>query len=289
MSSTAAEVSPKDFFMRLLAMVTLYIFVVSFIDILYQYINGAFPDPLLDNFSFSILSLRWDIASFIVTFPVFLYTTKWLNQECRLYPEKLNLKSRKWLINSTLFLAALIIMCDLGTLLYYFLGAEVTVRFLLKVLVLLLVVGLVFYYYLRDLKQKWTAVQLKGLFWIVVVIAAVVIGYSIYKTQKPFLDINKQPIAYCKAKTLAVTADEDKVIQQLVRGYAIKNGCEIGSNCLNKWRNKDVTKFSIAWSSSCVGAFEGGSTFQCSYDNQQTCCWPLGYAYGKICSPTSSR
>lgn len=287
-----AENSSKDFFMRLLAVIALYTCASNFIGLVDQYINSLFPSPW--DYGYLIISLRWHIASFVIAFPVFLYTTIALNKECRLHPEKLNLKSRKWLINFTLFLAVVIILCDLGSLLYYFLGGEVTIRFLLKSFVLLLIMGVIFYYYLRDMKQQWTAPQLQKLLWAVVVIAIVVVAYGVYRIEKPFIyfaSTSNATIPYCQAKTLPVSPDEDKVIQQVVKGFAVHQGCDAGNNCLNKWNDHGVTKFSIAWTAVCPGGGDGGngSTFQCSYTNNQTCCWPLGFGAGRICSPAMSN
>jgi hypothetical protein len=280
------ESTAKDFFMRLLAIIALYICASSFIDMCYQYINAYFPDEMDRYF---IFSLRWDIASFIVSFPVYLYTTIWSHRECKQHPEKLNLKSRKWLINLTLFFAALVVMGDLGTLIYYFLGNPLTLRFLLKVLVLLIVAGFIFYYYLRDLKCRWTAAQSKILFWFVLIIGILVVGCSIYKIEKPiFLLSSRTPIPYCQWKTLPVTADEDKVIQQLVKGFATRNSCYPGNNCLNKWNDHGVTKFSIAWDGLCSAGGDGGhgSTFQCRYIGKNVCCSVLGWGYKEVCLTT---
>ncbi len=68
---------------------------------------------------------------------------------------------------------------DLVTLVYNFLGVDLTTRFVLKVLVVLLVAGTVFGYYLWDLRKKYTAKQLKVLVLAVslTVLASVVGGF----------------------------------------------------------------------------------------------------------------
>ena len=281
--------SAKDFFIRLLSIIALYLFASSFISILYDGINAYFPDAW-DRYSSSLASLRWELACAIVTFPVYLYTMCWLNRECKQHPEKLELKSRKWFISFTLFVAALIMMSDLGALIYHFLGNQLTARFLLKVLVLFLVTGTIFYYYLYDLKQGWTAKQERNLFWSVLIIVVLVLGYSVYKVEKPIFLASSHSIPYCATNTLSTTPEEDKIIQQTVKRFAAQQGCNIGNNCLIKWNDRGATKFSIPWSSTCsafgIGDNGNGSTFQCDYssNNKSVCCWPLGFTYQKMCT-----
>jgi hypothetical protein len=60
---------------------------------------------------------------------------------------------RRWLTYLTLFVAAVVLIVDLITLVDNVLGGEVTVRFVLKVLVAGLIAGTIFGYYLWDLRR----------------------------------------------------------------------------------------------------------------------------------------
>lgn len=151
------KMSPKDFFLYIGAMVTLYISVFSLLALLFQYIEVLFPDQLdfyRDPYSSGI---RFQIASLIVIFPVYLFITRMLNRELKNTPEKKELGIRKWLIYLTLFIAGATVLIDLIVLLNTFLGGELTTRFVLKVLAVLAVVGNVFSYYFFDLKGRWEA------------------------------------------------------------------------------------------------------------------------------------
>jgi hypothetical protein len=99
--------------------------------------------------------MRGFLASLIVIFPLYIFLTRLLNQDVRRNPEKKDLKVRKWLIYLTLFVAGVTIVIDLIALLNAFLGGELTTRFLLKALVVLLVIGGLFSYYVADLRGKW--------------------------------------------------------------------------------------------------------------------------------------
>lgn len=151
------KTSPKDIFLHLLAILTLYASAIAFITLIFQYINLSLPDPLETQRGFGLQSafqgIRWSIASLIVIFPVYLFSSWHLNKGYAKLPEKRNLRIRKWLIYFTLFAAALIIIGDLVALIFNLLGGELTARFLLKVLTIFFVAGSVFYYYLWDLRR----------------------------------------------------------------------------------------------------------------------------------------
>ncbi|MDP3999222.1 MAG: DUF5671 domain-containing protein [bacterium] len=154
---TEQKTSPKDIFLHLLAIITLYASAGSFIALIFQYINIFFPDPLEFN-SYALTaaysSIRFSIASLIVIFPLYIWTSWHLNKSYQANPSKRNLKIRKWLVYFTLFAAALIIAGDLVALINNLLGGELTWRFVLKVATILLVSGSVFGYYFVDLRKN---------------------------------------------------------------------------------------------------------------------------------------
>ncbi len=156
-SQSGLGTGPKDVFLHLLAILTLYASAIAFISLIFQYINVLLPDPLEMQGSYAYASsyqaIRWAIASLIVIFPVYIFSVWYLNKNYIVSPEKRNLRIRKWLIYFTLFAAALIIIGDLVALIFNLLGGELTTRFLLKVLTVFFVAGSVFYYYLWDLRR----------------------------------------------------------------------------------------------------------------------------------------
>lgn len=305
--------APKYFFLYLLAFATLYCALTSYIVLVFQLIDSFFPAH------FSILSLidRGHIATLIITFPVYLGIMIYLKKERLRNSEISQLKIRLWLTHFTLFITVLIILSTLGCLVYSFLGDTLTLRFVLKTIALLIITAALFCYYFFDLKQPWKPLA-SGL-WIgtIIIIVILTIAYSIYKLKTtPPIQLNtpgfargpsyiptpisppSKPIPYCTAKTLKVSSSEDAVIQEVTANFAGKMACEIGTNCLNKWNDHGITKFSIAWKQQCGPVINGiyqlgdnghGSTFVCQhYPDNRTCCWPLGYNYDQsliICSP----
>ncbi|MBL8158616.1 hypothetical protein JNK62_03740 [bacterium] len=153
---TNPKVTPKDFFLWAGAMVSLYGSVVAFITLVFSYINYVFPDPLayytVDVFSGG---MRFQMASLIVLVPVTLILMRLIRKDIAADSDKKDLWIRRWALFLTVFIAGAAIVIDLITLINYFLGGELTSRFLLKVAVLLLVAGGVFLHFFADLKGYW--------------------------------------------------------------------------------------------------------------------------------------
>ena len=77
---------PRDVFLHLLAIVTLYWSAVSFVTLLWQYINYFFPD-VLNNYHNDMLGLiRFSVSALIIVFPVFIVVSWYLN---KIYKNKL--------------------------------------------------------------------------------------------------------------------------------------------------------------------------------------------------------
>lgn len=150
-------ISPKDVFLQLLAIITLYASAISFTILVFQYINLAFPDQVRDAYYYGEGirdSIRAAVSTLIVVFPAYLVTNRLLNKQYAAEPERRRIGIRKWLIYLTLFVAALIGIVDLATLVYTLLGGDFTVRFILKVATILFVTGSIFGYYFTDIRKN---------------------------------------------------------------------------------------------------------------------------------------
>lgn len=151
---TAHKTTARDFFLYLLAVITLFISTWKFIDLLFEYINVLFPD---NDFSYSVFgtheTIRLSMATLFIVFPIYMGITWFLRKDIIKNPEKRELRVRKWLLNFTLFAAAITIIVDLVTLVYNFLNGDLPTRFILKVIVVLITAGAVFAYYFWDLRR----------------------------------------------------------------------------------------------------------------------------------------
>ena len=175
------KTSAKDFFLNLGAIVALYTVVFNLINLLFTVINKAYPQ-ITTYYYPGTYSISWPVAVLIIFFPIFILLMWLLEKGYRTEPEKKNLSVRKWLTYITLFIAGLSLAGDLVTVLYYFIdGQELTVGFLLKALVVLIMAGLVFYYYISDIREKLTSQSRK--IWLAVsaliIIGAIVWGFAV--------------------------------------------------------------------------------------------------------------
>jgi hypothetical protein len=148
--------SARDAFFHLLAFTTLYSTVISLIILAYQWIGRTFADAAFSStyYSYDAESsvIRWSLAVILVSFPLFVYLSRTLHRESVGHPEKLASGVRRWLTYLTLFVTACTIAGDLITLLFFLLQGELTVRFILKVLAVLVLTGVPFLYYLRSMR-----------------------------------------------------------------------------------------------------------------------------------------
>jgi hypothetical protein len=143
---------PRDVFIYLLAMITLYVSACAVITLLFQYVNLRFPDPL-DSAGYVSETIRWALAELIILFPVCFWSTSVLEREAANDPAKAAMRIRRWMLYLTLFLAGLLIIGDLVCLIYKFLGGELTARFVLKVVAIVAVAGAIFGYYRNALRR----------------------------------------------------------------------------------------------------------------------------------------
>ncbi len=124
----------------------------------YQIINYYFPDSLQNSYNTlaSTSSIHYSIAILLVGFPIYVASVKIWFRRYREDEAKVESKLTKWLTYLVLLIAAVTIVGDLITALFYFLQGEITARFFLKALTILTVSGLVFgFYYLERRKIQY--------------------------------------------------------------------------------------------------------------------------------------
>lgn len=147
----------RDVFSYLLLIAMFIVGVVSFLTLLFQYINIQFPDQL-DYWwrEGSLSAIRGAISALVVSWPVVIFMSIFIGKDLRADEGKQNIWIRKWLLHLMLFVSSIAIIIDLITLINTYLDGEVTTRFILKVIAVLLVALAVFWYYLWELKRNPT-------------------------------------------------------------------------------------------------------------------------------------
>lgn len=239
------KVTPKDFFLWLGAMVALYASVFAFISLLFEYLNVAYPETLQYYTSDAYSSgMSYEMATLIVLFPLFLVLMRVIRRTITGDPSRADVWVRRWALYLTLFIAGVTLAADLITLIMYFLNGDVTLRFVLKVFVVLLVTGAGFLHFLADLRGYWNdnTSRARILGWAigVLVVMTIASGFVIvgtpwqarqyrYDDQKvsDLQSIQYQVVSYWQAKEKLPTTLAD--LQDTIGGYIVPNDPQSGA------------------------------------------------------------
>jgi hypothetical protein len=145
-----ADISPRDAFVYLTMFTALALAAFNLGAVLFEIIETSFPDPAVDSMG---SDLTWNIAYLVVAFPVFALLSIRQHRALARDPTKRLSKVRRWLTYLALFVAAGFIIGDMVTLVRFFLEGELSIRFILKVLVVAGLAGTILGYYLCDLAK----------------------------------------------------------------------------------------------------------------------------------------
>ena len=144
----------RDAFYYLLNFITLSFWTVALGQVFYILIARAFPDATLTA-PYYAESLRdqiaWQIAVVIIAFPVFVFVHTVIQRELSKRPDLYDSGVRRWLTYLALVIAAIVVLTDGVWFISALLRGELTVRFILDSLVLLILGGGVFFYYLKTI------------------------------------------------------------------------------------------------------------------------------------------
>jgi len=144
----------RDAFFYLLVYSTLATWATALGSLVFTFIDRWFPDTLAQrSFENSRYAVSSEMACIIVAFPVFLFVMRFILRDVERHPEKVESGVRKWLTYIALLITAGVVIGDLITFLAYFLRGELTARFILKSLTVLIIAGSIFWYYLGFLKR----------------------------------------------------------------------------------------------------------------------------------------
>ncbi len=152
MNTSSQKTFARDVFMHIFAIILLYVSTFNFIRLLHEYVNVFVSDPLEQHYGPGS-SIRWAIAILLVLYPVYVWASRFLYRDMQANPEKADFPIRRLLLYLTLFLASALMIGDLVALVFKFLEGELSLRFFLKVLVILFVAAAIFGYYLHELRR----------------------------------------------------------------------------------------------------------------------------------------
>jgi hypothetical protein len=152
------SLTPKFFFISLGVIVSLITSVSSFLVLFFDTLDKKFPDALNATYQYGYNSYNYDtiratLATLIIFFPVFLVLSYFWRKTSK---QGLGIKDNvifKWMIYLIIFIASIVVIVDLVTLVRYFVSGEITGRFIYKVLGTAVVVLIVGWNYFSELKN----------------------------------------------------------------------------------------------------------------------------------------
>lgn len=142
----------RDAFMYLVLFFALYMTAFNVGAILFEFVNKWFVDPMYPDY-YHYSNITFSIAAVIITAPVYVFLARKLHKEEDKNPVMRHSKVKKWLTYLTLFVSVIIMISDLISFLYRFLEGDLTMRFVLKSLIVLFIVGGIFLFYKHDLSR----------------------------------------------------------------------------------------------------------------------------------------
>ncbi|MEO9097055.1 MAG: DUF5671 domain-containing protein [Candidatus Baltobacteraceae bacterium] len=180
---TSRSENARDAFFYLLAFLTLGVWSVALIWLADQLVDRAFPSAL--DSVYASRAFRYDVAgqlaSLIVAFPLFGFLSRSIVRETERRPEALESGVRKWLTYLALVVTAGALVGDAVWFLEQFLVGDLTTRFAVKALVLFIVAGGIFWYYLGAVRSDAQTPHRDRVFFcsaLGVVAVAVVLGFT---------------------------------------------------------------------------------------------------------------
>jgi uncharacterized membrane protein YidH (DUF202 family) len=209
----------REAFLYLISFITLYITAFSFGALVFAFIGKLFPDPLQYG-GYAARGLTTSLAALIVAFPLYAFMTRLISKAAAKDPERRQSKVGKWLTYITLVVAAGIIIGDLIAVLSNLLGGELTARFILKALTILVIAGSIFGYYLWNLQKeekekdekkqaspaKSTGMRIFSILVAIIIAAAVVYGLTLVGTpvQQRLIQFDERRVSDLQQITFAI-------------------------------------------------------------------------------------
>lgn len=151
-------VSAREAFLYLVLFILLGVVAWNLGSLLFALIDIAIYDEL-DNpygdffFGGRDYQIRSAIAGLVVGGPLFAWLALHIRKQRRTNPAMQRSRVRKWLTYATLIIASCTLIGDAIGLVYNFLAGELSSRLLLKLLVIAILAGGVFFYFIRDAEK----------------------------------------------------------------------------------------------------------------------------------------
>ncbi len=151
------KIKALDVFVYLGIFITLVVSVTNLLQIIFAAVNRKFVDLLdyqgvMDVYNSDV---RFAIASLVVVYPIYVGLSWFVAKDIVKNPYKRDLKIRKIMIYVALFVTLCTLVGTLVSIIYTYLGGELSVRFGLKAVAVFAVALTVFGYYLFSLRRDY--------------------------------------------------------------------------------------------------------------------------------------
>ncbi|MGC8485699.1 MAG: DUF5671 domain-containing protein [Candidatus Baltobacteraceae bacterium] len=172
----SAQEYARDAYLYLVSFITIALWSYSLGNIFYVMIDYWIPDRA-HGWTISTHELpqylSWPIAMLVVAFPIFMFVNAALQRDLSQRPEGFSTGVRKWLTYIALVGTVATLVFDAVSFLQSFLLGNLTTHFILNSLVLLVVAGGIFSYYLVAVRSTVVAPRRERLYALVATIAVI--------------------------------------------------------------------------------------------------------------------
>ena len=146
--------SAREAFLYLFFFILLGVVSYNLGSLLFALIDYTVADTLADFRQNQLpRQMRGAIAGLIVALPIFIFVARALQKNRRNNPMMQRSRIRKWLTYVSLIIAGCTLVGDGISLVSQFLNGDLTLRFTLKALVIALIAGGIFGYFIRDAEE----------------------------------------------------------------------------------------------------------------------------------------
>lgn len=161
-ATQSRQASTVDVVINFFSFILLGIVATALGTLFFQIINLVFPDALdtMNWYSESqaMSSIHYAIAALVIGYPLYFFALRLWFRKFREDEGRMESKLSKWLTYLVLLVTAVTIVGDLIAVVFTLLQGEITVRFFLKALVILVIAGAIFgFYYLERKKIQYHA------------------------------------------------------------------------------------------------------------------------------------
>ncbi|MDO8462785.1 MAG: DUF5671 domain-containing protein [bacterium] len=247
--TTTSKPGPKEVVLQLFVIVTLYVIAVEVGILLHQLINAWISDVAADAYRNPIeymSPLRHAIAMLIVFVPIHAWARRALHRLVDTSEAVRELRSRRWLGYFTIAIAALILAGDLVAVINRFLDGELTLRFGLKAIAILVIAAVVLWYERAELHRDTKPALHRtmhgvGIGALVVISVALVAGFTVAGAPRSarsvkideqranhLMSIQQEIVAYWDLRRVRPARLED--LNDPIRGYALPIDPETGAS-----------------------------------------------------------